>query len=54
MRAFLWQRLGLRVPEESEDIADQLPIELDGLAKWDLGERMLTARLTGADPQASG
>lgn len=50
VRAFLWQRLGLRVPEESEDIADQLPIELDGLAKWDLGERMLTARLTGADP----
>ncbi|MFC4373803.1 exodeoxyribonuclease V subunit gamma [Nocardia halotolerans] len=50
VRAFLWQRLGLRVPEESEDIADQLPIELDGLAKWELGERMLTARLTGADP----
>ncbi|MFE5474603.1 exodeoxyribonuclease V subunit gamma [Nocardia sp. NPDC056541] len=50
VRAFLWQRLGLRVPEESEDIADQLPIELDGLAKWDLGERMLSARLTGADP----
>ncbi|MGF0319089.1 exodeoxyribonuclease V subunit gamma [Nocardia fluminea] len=50
VRGFLWQRLGLRVPEESEDIADQLPIELDGLAKWDLGERMLTARLTGADP----
>ncbi|MBW0273500.1 exodeoxyribonuclease V subunit gamma [Nocardia sp. MH4] len=50
VRAFLWQRLGLRVPEEAEDIADQLPIELDGLAKWDLGERMLSARLTGADP----
>ncbi|MGW6421816.1 exodeoxyribonuclease V subunit gamma [Nocardia sp. NPDC055053] len=50
VRAFLWQRLGLRVPEEAEDIAEQLPIELDGLAKWDLGERMLTARLTGADP----
>ncbi|MEV6280076.1 exodeoxyribonuclease V subunit gamma [Nocardia sp. NPDC051832] len=50
IRAFLWQRLGLRVPEHDEDIADRLPIELDGLAKWDLGERMLTARLTGADP----
>ncbi|MET9212920.1 MULTISPECIES: exodeoxyribonuclease V subunit gamma [unclassified Nocardia] len=50
VRAFLWQRLGLRVPEEAEDIAEQLPIELDGLAKWDLGERMLSARLTGADP----
>ncbi|WP_330254712.1 exodeoxyribonuclease V subunit gamma [Nocardia sp. NBC_00565] len=50
MRAFLWQRLGLRVPEHEEDIADRLPIELDGLAKWELGERLLTARLTGADP----
>ncbi|WP_067843483.1 exodeoxyribonuclease V subunit gamma [Nocardia lijiangensis] len=49
VRAFLWQRLGLRVPEHEEDIADRLPIELDGLAKWELGERMLTARLTGVD-----
>lgn len=50
VRAFLWQRLGLRVPDQEDDIADRLPIELDGLAKWDLGERMLAARLTGADP----
>ncbi|WP_174185465.1 exodeoxyribonuclease V subunit gamma [Nocardia barduliensis] len=50
VRAFLWQRLGLRVPEHDEDIADRLPIELDGLAKWELGERLLTARLNGADP----
>ncbi|MEU2126709.1 exodeoxyribonuclease V subunit gamma, partial [Nocardia niwae] len=50
VRAFLWQRLGLRVPEHDEDIADRLPIELDGLAKWELGERLLAARLTGADP----
>ncbi|MGY1941834.1 exodeoxyribonuclease V subunit gamma [Nocardia asiatica] len=52
VRAFLWQRLGLRVPEHDEDIADRLPIELDGLAKWELGERMLTARLNGAEPAA--
>ncbi|RJO68241.1 exodeoxyribonuclease V subunit gamma [Nocardia panacis] len=52
VRGFLWQRLGIRVPEHEEDIADRLPIELDGLAKWDLGERMLAARLTGAQPAA--
>ncbi|WP_228001191.1 exodeoxyribonuclease V subunit gamma [Nocardia australiensis] len=52
IRAFLWQRLGLRVPDHDEDIADRLPIELDGLAKWELGERLLSARLTGADPAA--
>ncbi|RBO93841.1 exodeoxyribonuclease V subunit gamma [Nocardia puris] len=50
VRGFLWQRLGLRVPDHEEDIADRLPIELDGLAKWELGERLLAARLTGADP----
>ncbi|WP_067689644.1 exodeoxyribonuclease V subunit gamma [Nocardia jejuensis] len=50
VRAFLWQRLGIRVPEDEEEIADRLPIELDGLTKWGMGERMLNARLTGADP----
>ncbi|WP_028476788.1 exodeoxyribonuclease V subunit gamma [Nocardia sp. CNY236] len=52
VRGFLWQRLGLRVPEHESDITDRLPIELDGLATWQLGERLLTARLTGADPAA--
>lgn len=49
VRGFLWQRLGLRVPDDEDDIDDRLPIELDGLATWALGERMLSARLTGAD-----
>lgn len=52
VRAFLWQRLGIRVPEEAEEIADRLPIELDGLTKWSIGERMLTSRLTGVDPNS--
>ncbi|MCM6772258.1 exodeoxyribonuclease V subunit gamma [Nocardia sp. CDC159] len=52
VRAFLWQRLGIRVPEEEEEIDERLPIELDGLTKWNMGERMLAARLTGADPAA--
>ncbi|MFB7723902.1 exodeoxyribonuclease V subunit gamma [Nocardia sp. NPDC056100] len=52
IRAFLWQRLGIRVPESEEEIADRLPIELDGLTKWGMGERMLSARLTGVDPNA--
>jgi exodeoxyribonuclease V gamma subunit len=52
VRAFLWQRLGIRVPEEDEEIDERLPIELDGLTKWNVGERMLAARLTGADPAA--
>src|SRR5690606_32240879 len=50
VRGFLWQRLGLRIPDEEEEIADRLPIEFGGLETWSLGERMLSARLAGADP----
>lgn len=50
VRGFLWQRLGLRIPDQEDDIADRLPIEFGGLETWALGERMLAARLSGADP----
>ncbi|WP_327151307.1 exodeoxyribonuclease V subunit gamma [Nocardia sp. NBC_01329] len=50
VRGFLWQRLGVRVPDQEDDIADRLPIEFGGLDTWALGERMLAARLAGADP----
>lgn len=50
VRGFLWQRLGLRIPEQEEEIIDRLPIEFGGLETWSLGERMLAARLAGADP----
>ncbi|RMI32241.1 exodeoxyribonuclease V subunit gamma [Nocardia stercoris] len=51
VRAFLWQRLGIRVPEEDDEVDDRLPIELDGLTRWNIGERMLAARLTGTAPE---
>ncbi|WP_280422889.1 exodeoxyribonuclease V subunit gamma [Nocardia carnea] len=50
VRGFLWQRLGLRIPDQEEGITDRLPIEFGGLDTWSLGERMLAARLAGADP----
>ncbi|MEU1981640.1 exodeoxyribonuclease V subunit gamma [Nocardia sp. NPDC019395] len=50
VRAFLWQRLGVRIPDQEEEITDRLPIEFGGLDTWALGERMLAARLAGADP----
>lgn len=49
-QAFLRQRLGVRVPDRDEDIADALDIGLDPLARWDLGDRMLEALLAGTDP----
>ena len=46
-QAFLYQRLRVRVPELDEDVVDVLSAELDGLAKWSIGDRLLTARLGG-------
>ncbi|MEO7837061.1 MAG: exodeoxyribonuclease V subunit gamma [Acidimicrobiales bacterium] len=52
VRAFLRQRLGVTAHDWSENLSDELPIELDGLGKWGVGERLLHARLAGADPEA--
>ncbi|MDJ0396085.1 exodeoxyribonuclease V subunit gamma [Rhodococcus sp. G-MC3] len=45
--AFLKQRLGIRVPDLDDDVSDSLTVELDGLQKWDIGDRMLAERLAG-------
>ncbi|MEE2033413.1 exodeoxyribonuclease V subunit gamma [Rhodococcus chondri] len=47
-QGFLRQRLGVRIPELDEAIADALDVDLDPLARWNLGDRMLEARLAGA------
>ena len=48
VRGFLRQRLGVTLPRDEDETADQLPIELDSLSRWAIGERMLEARLSGA------
>lgn len=52
VRAFLGQRLGIRVPGEEEEIEQRMPIEVDGLTRWTMGERMLAARASGVAPDA--
>ena len=49
VKAFLRQRLGINVSDYSEDVRDGLPVELDKLEEWGLGQRLLEARLDGAD-----
>ncbi len=49
-RAFLRSRLGMVLPEVPEPRGEGIPIELDGLQRWDIGERMLQAVLAGQDP----
>jgi exodeoxyribonuclease V gamma subunit len=53
VRAFLRQRLSVSLYEQSEDAGDALPIELNSLEQWEVGHRLLDARLAGAGGAAS-
>ena len=48
-RAFLRQRLGISVGDYSDEIGDALPVELDALERWGVGERLLDALMGGTD-----
>ncbi|WP_122262977.1 exodeoxyribonuclease V subunit gamma [Ornithinimicrobium cerasi] len=49
-RAYLRNRLGLLLPEVAEVRGEGIPIELDGLQTWAIGDRVLAAVLSGRDP----
>ncbi len=49
VRAFLRERLGLFLGGGAEQVPDALPVELDALERWGVGDRLLEARLGGAD-----
>jgi exodeoxyribonuclease V gamma subunit len=48
VRAFLRGRLGISVRESLDEVHDALPIELDGLGEWGVGQRLLDGVLAGA------
>ncbi|KAE8765304.1 exodeoxyribonuclease V subunit gamma [Georgenia thermotolerans] len=48
---FLRQRLQVALAGETADVEDRLPLDLDPLESWQVGDRLLTARLAGADPR---
>ena len=52
VRAFLRQRLGINVAEYDDDVADALPVELDGLGMWAVGQRLVDGLLGGAELEA--
>ncbi|WP_237141344.1 exodeoxyribonuclease V subunit gamma [Serinicoccus hydrothermalis] len=52
-RAYLRDRLGLLLPEVPEEASEGIPVELDGLEKWAVGDRVLAAVLAGRDPGAT-
>ncbi len=47
VRAFLRQRLRIVIREISDEVQDELSVELDGLERWAVGQRLLEARLGG-------
>ena len=49
VRAFLRQRLRISVSDVSDEIEDGLAVEMDGLQRWGVGQRLLEACLAGAD-----
>jgi exodeoxyribonuclease V gamma subunit len=51
VQAFLRRRLGLYLSDPSDELQDALPIDLDSLEKWGVGDRLLQARLAGTDPE---
>jgi exodeoxyribonuclease V gamma subunit len=50
VKGFLRQRLEVTLPRREDEASDELSIELDGLGRWGVGQRMLDARLSGVDP----
>ncbi len=50
VRGFLRQRLGVTLPRNEEEASDRLPVKLGTLEKWQIGQRMLDARLSGVEP----
>ncbi|WP_299450437.1 exodeoxyribonuclease V subunit gamma [uncultured Serinicoccus sp.] len=52
-RAYLRDRLGLVLPEVPEEQGEGIPIDLGGLQKWAVGDRVLQAVLAGRDPGAT-
>ncbi len=49
VKGFLRQRVGLSSWAGDNDPADALPVDLDGLATWAIGDRLLHDRLAGHD-----
>ena len=50
VRAFLRDRLGVAQLDEGEEVADGLPVELDNLEQWGVGDRLLGDLLRGRTP----
>ncbi len=53
VRTFLRRRLGISVGDYSDELEDALPVALDALEVWGVGQRLLDARLAGVEPRTA-
>jgi exodeoxyribonuclease V gamma subunit len=53
VRAFLRRRLGVSLGDYSDELEDALPVALDALEVWGVGQRLLDARLVGVEPRTT-
>ncbi|WP_109506879.1 exodeoxyribonuclease V subunit gamma [Nocardioides speluncae] len=51
-REFLRQRLDVATSWETDAVGDAIPIDLDGLEKWAVGDRLLSDVMAGAAPES--
>ncbi|MBF4163483.1 exodeoxyribonuclease V subunit gamma [Nocardioides acrostichi] len=49
-RTFLRERLRVTSPLEAQDVDDAIPVQLTGLDKWEVGDRLLRLFLAGESP----
>ena len=52
VRSFLRERLDVATPFAPDDLADAIPVELDSLEKWQVGDRLLRELLAGQEAGA--
>ncbi|HET9769843.1 MAG TPA: exodeoxyribonuclease V subunit gamma, partial [Acidimicrobiia bacterium] len=52
VKAFLRQRLGVSLSDDNDDASQALPVELNPLEQWGVGDRLLAGRLAGGDLDA--
>ena len=53
VRAFLRRRAQISLPDEGKEVLDGLPVSIDGLVEWGVGERLLRDRLRGRDVESA-
>ncbi|MGV1010024.1 MAG: exodeoxyribonuclease V subunit gamma [Dermatophilaceae bacterium] len=51
-RAFLRQRLDIALPQDGDEPSEAIPLELDELAQWEIGDRIVRRLLDGIPAQA--